>query len=307
DSRIACASIASTPSTFPRVELPPYLIFLSDLLRGSGQGLGAVKLSVLEGCQGGGKPANAASFFYFCLRRDEDSLPCPSCSIGTQLSSASGLASIDSQRLQLCGCFHAKDRQCLVAEQADFLQDRSLIPVNVLVLKFAAAEFHDGDQSDFDALPRGSEAGEHPWHFPGVGERKNHLVHQLILTHGARHHGQRRIGRHARNEIAVVERTQGRLSHASGQYGNMVHIGIVHHGVQRCFDVAGCEFVLAVFFPKLIEVMVGHVSPHGFPEELARDRHNPYNPTPYAPLLVSALNLNQEARVKQKRDPIGDY
>jgi hypothetical protein len=52
------------------------------------------------------------------------------------------------------GRFRSVEGQAVVAEQADLLQHRGLIPVDILVRRLAVAKADDGNQRNFDVAAR---------------------------------------------------------------------------------------------------------------------------------------------------------
>jgi PhnB protein len=91
-----------------------------------------------------------------------------------------------------------------------------------------------------------------------VGEGEDHFIDELIFTDGAGNGGEGRIGGHAGDEVGGVEMAEGLFACAAGEDGDVVDVGVVNHGVEGGFGVAGGEFVLRVFFPEACEVRVGH-------------------------------------------------
>src|SRR5208282_2774818 len=74
---------------------------------------------------------------------------------------------------------------------------------------------------------------------------------ELIFAHGARDGRELGIGRHGGNEVAGIEFAESALAGAAGEHGDMIDVGVVYHGGQRGFGVAGGEFMLGVLFPEL--------------------------------------------------------
>ncbi len=147
------------------------------------------------------------------------------------------------------GCFSSKDRQRRVVQKPDLLQHRRLIPVDVLVGKFAFAKSYDGNQRYFNTSVCGRDAGQHPGHLLGVGEGEDQLVDQLVLSYRARNERECGVGRHAGDELAAIKEAQGILASATGHYRHMIYMCIVNHRGQCRFHVARGELMPGVLFP----------------------------------------------------------
>jgi hypothetical protein len=66
-------------------------------------------------------------------------------------------------------------------EEADLDENRSLVPVQVLVRDLVAFEAHDGDERDLDAFSGWRDAGQKPVHADRVSEAHNQFVDDLAL------------------------------------------------------------------------------------------------------------------------------
>lgn len=128
-----------------------------------------------------------------------------------------------------------------------------MIPVDVLVGELAVAKVDDDDQRALDALAGGSDAGKHPVHFNGVGKFENHFVNEPLGADGSGDGNDLRVGRHLGDEVLRVEFAQLVAADAAGQDGDVVDVGVGHHGIERGFGVAGGEFVAEVLLPKVGE------------------------------------------------------
>src|SRR4029077_20265700 len=83
------------------------------------------------------------------------------------------------------GDFCPKNRQHWLCEEPDLLENRSLVPIDVLVRELALSESHDGNQRNFNAAIGGRNAGQHPRNFLCVREREDHLINKLVPADGA--------------------------------------------------------------------------------------------------------------------------
>ena len=79
----------------------------------------------------------------------------------------------------------SKNWQIRVSESANLLEDGSLIPIDVLMFELVTAEMHNGNERYFNPPIGRRYAGQHPRHFLAMSEAENHLIDNLIFTHGA--------------------------------------------------------------------------------------------------------------------------
>ena len=80
----------------------------------------------------------------------------------------------------------------------------------------------------------------------------------MIAADGARDGFEFSIRRHLWDEVLAVETPELLFSDTAREGGDVVYVGVVHHGGERGFRVAGFEFVAAVLFPEVDEVLGGH-------------------------------------------------
>jgi hypothetical protein len=85
----------------------------------------------------------------------------------------------------LAGGFCPKNRYHWVYEEPDLLENRSLVPIDVLMRELAPSESHDGDQRNFDPAIGGRNARQHPRNLLCVCEREDHLINKLVPADGA--------------------------------------------------------------------------------------------------------------------------
>ena len=154
---------------------------------------------------------------------------------------------------QLFGSFYANDGQPGWIEKPNLHQHRSLIPVDVLVGKLPIAKVDNYHQRALHPLTCGSNSRKHPVHFDGVRKAKNHFVHQPLRPDRSGHRNDLRVRRHLGDEVLRIEFSQLFEAHAAGQHRDVVHVGVEHHGLKRCFRVPSREFLAEVLFPKIVE------------------------------------------------------
>src|SRR6185312_10086507 len=102
---------------------------------------------------------------------------------------------IESRIEDLASGFDTKHWQVRVRQEADLPEHGGLVPVNVLVRELVPPKSHNRNQWNFHSAISGSDTRQHPRNLLGVRERKDHLIHQLVLADGARNGRERRIGR----------------------------------------------------------------------------------------------------------------
>jgi hypothetical protein len=83
------------------------------------------------------------------------------------------------------GGFCPKNRQHWLREEPDLLENRSLVPIDVLVRELALSESHDGNQRNFNAAIGGRNARQHPRNLLCVREREDHLIDKLVPADGS--------------------------------------------------------------------------------------------------------------------------
>src|SRR6266850_7315883 len=127
----------------------------------------------------------------------------------------------------LARTFDASDGQGAGIEYPELYQHGRLVPIDVLMSQLALSKTHDGDQRHLHPLSGRRNALQHPVHADGMGERKHHFVHQLIVANGPRDGSYFRVWRHLGNETLGVKLPQLVPTNTSSQHGNVVYISVL--------------------------------------------------------------------------------
>lgn len=102
----------------------------------------------------------------------------------------------------------------------------------------------------------GRDTRENPRHLDGVSEGDDHLIDEAIFADGARDGGHLEVRWHARNRVRSIERSQCSFAFAAGHHGNVVDVGVVHHGGEDCFYVGSGKLILRMLVPELLQIVV---------------------------------------------------
>src|SRR5262245_18290612 len=89
-------------------------------------------------------------------------------------------------RIQHLRCDFAATHRKRSIEEVELDEQRSLVPVEVLVHDLVAFEPDDGHERDLHVLPGGRDAGEKPVHASRVSEANDQLIDDLALPYGPR-------------------------------------------------------------------------------------------------------------------------
>ena len=154
------------------------------------------------------------------------------------------------------GALAARHRQMARIQQTQLNQHGGLIPIDVLVRNLAFPESDDRHQRHLDPFARGRNAGQHPIHRHGVGELKDHFIHDLRLANGPGNRRGLRIRGHLGNEETGVEIPNGLQALSAGHRGHVINVPAFNHGRHRVIHALGCELALHVLLPDLLELLL---------------------------------------------------
>src|SRR5215467_14673946 len=98
----------------------------------------------------------------------------------------------------------------------------------MFVREFAVAETHNSHQGNGNVPVSGRNAGKHPGNLLSVGERKDHLVHELVFVHGTRDWGEFGIWWHVGNKVTRIKFAQSIFAAPAGHHRYVVDVSIVN-------------------------------------------------------------------------------
>src|SRR5262249_17161800 len=111
----------------------------------------------------------------------------------------------------------------------------------------------DCDQRDLNTFSCSCDARQHPVHFPGVRELKNHFIDYLIITNSSRNRDDLRIRWHLWNESTELEITQLLAADAASQHRNVVDIGVLNHCCEGLLGGPSCKLIAHVLLPQVLK------------------------------------------------------
>src|SRR4030095_2212235 len=143
-----------------------------------------------------------------------------------------------------------RDRQARWIKQADLNENGGLIPVDMLVDQLIAFEFDNGDGGHVHYASGRWHAGQEPVYLCGMSEVHNKLIYNAIYADGAANRRESEVGRIHPYKMILVKAFELIMPDASRHRGNMVHVGLRHHGCHSGIDITSLELIAAVRFPK---------------------------------------------------------
>ena len=138
----------------------------------------------------------------------------------------------------------------LSTQQAHLDEDRSLIPINMLVGQLPVPKMGDHYEWDLDFPMCRRNFWEEVIHSTRMRETRDHFVDERLLPHCAADRHDLKIAGLASDEMVGVEAPQLACPYTACHSGDVIHIWIARHRRHRRIDVLREELSAQVLFPE---------------------------------------------------------